>query len=144
MKEAITAVIGRLRGLDLWKVGRAGIVWFQFGSRRTVPTAREGTKEVGEIALHLGCPWRLTGPDGEPQVCDQSEPEVLAGIGSPPLLCSMARAGKGGAFELEFAGGERLKVKPDDPDCEEYWRLFSPYSDEPHFVVGPAGLDQEG
>ena len=144
MKEAITVAIGRLRGLALWSVGRAGIVWFQFGSRWIVPAARGGAKEVGELALHLGCPWRLIGPDSELLACDESEPKVLAGLASPPLHCSTARAWEGGAFELEFAGGERLRVEPDDPDCVEYWRLFSPCSDRPHFVVGPAGIDPEG
>jgi hypothetical protein len=144
MNEAITETLGRLRGQALWSVGRAGVVWFQFGSRRTVRDARGKTKEVGELVMHLNCPWRLLGPEGELLARDDSEPEVLLGLSSPPLLCSMARVGQGGAFELEFAGGERLLVEPEDPDCEEYWRLFSPYSGRPHFVVGPEGNDPEG
>jgi hypothetical protein len=144
MKEAITEAIGQLQGLALWSAGRAGIVWFQFGSRRTVRGLRGKTKEVGELALHLNCPWRLLGPEGKLLACDHSEPEVLAGLASPPLLCSTVRVGQGGAFELEFAGGERLLAEPEDPDSEEFWRLFSPYSGRPHFVVGPAGIDTKG
>jgi hypothetical protein len=40
---------------------------------------------------------------------------------------------------LEFAGGERLQVEPGEPDRLEYWRLFQPGLDRPHFVVGPSG-----
>jgi hypothetical protein len=141
MKEAVSAALGRLTGLPLWGVGRAGVAWFQFGSRRAVQTARGGTKEVGDLALHLACPWRLVGPAGEVLACDESGPEVFTVLGSPPLLCSGVRAWEGGAFELEFAGGERLQVGPGDPHCEEYWRLFQPGSGERHFVVGPAGID---
>jgi hypothetical protein len=49
-----------------------------------------------------------------------------------------------GAFELEFAGGERLLVEPGEPRCEEYWRLFRPGLEQPHFVVGSAGTDPNG
>jgi hypothetical protein len=141
MKEAVSAALGRLLGLPLWGVGRAGIVWFQFGGRRAVLTSRGGTKEVGEFALHLACPWRLVGPAGEVLACDESRPEALAGLGSPPLLCSGIRGWEDGAFELEFAGGERLRVGPGDPHCEEFWRLFRPGSEERQFVVGPSGID---
>lgn len=144
IKERISAALERLLDLPLWSVGRAGIVWFLFGDRRTVLTARGGSKEVGEFALHLGCPWQLIGPAGELLASDDSEPDVLARLASPPLLCSTARSCEGGAFELGFAGGERLHVEPDDPTSEEYWRLFCPYSDQPHLVVGPAGIDPEG
>jgi hypothetical protein len=105
MKDAVSDVLARLMGLPLWGVGRAGIVWFQFGNRRTVPTMKGGTKEVGEFALHLGCPWRLVGRATELLACDESEPEVLAEVTSPPLVCCGVRAGEDGAFEMEFAGG---------------------------------------
>ncbi len=144
MKDAIEEALGRLNGFPLWKVGRASIVWFQFGSRRTVQTARGGAKDVGEFTLHLDCPWELIGPDGELLASDESEPEVLAGLAASPLLCSGIRAGVGGAFELVFAVGERLHVEADNRECEEYWRFFSPYSDQPHFVVGAAGIDPQG
>ena len=144
MNAAIKESIGRLLGLPLWRIGRAGIVWFQFGDRRVVPAVRGGSKEVGEFALHLGCPWRLVGSDGELLASDDSDLDVLAKLASPPFLCSTVRSCEGGAFVLGFAGGERLHVEPDDLECEEYWRLFQPYSGEPHLVVGPAGIDPEG
>lgn len=144
MEKAIEGAIGRLRGLPLWRVGRSGMVWFQFGERRIIPTARGRSKEVGEFALHLSCPWRLVGPDDELLAGDESAAEVLAGLASPPLLCSMARVLEGEDFELGFDGGERLHVEPEDMGFDEYWRLLRPYSGEPHFVVGPAGIDPEG
>jgi hypothetical protein len=144
MKDAVSEALAQLVGLPLWSVGRAGIVWFQFGHRQVVPTRRGGMKEVGEFALHLGCPWRLVGRAAELLAYDESEPEVLAAAASPPLVCCGARAGKDGAFEMEFAGGERLQVEPGEADCVEYWRLFRPASGQRHFVVGPAGIDREG
>jgi hypothetical protein len=94
---------------------------------------------VGDFGLHLDCPWRLLGPAAELLASDESGPDVLAGLASPPLPCSGVLAGEGGAFELEFAGGERLQVEPGEPDRLEYWRLFQPGLDRPHFVVGPSG-----
>jgi hypothetical protein len=45
---------------------------------------------------------------------------------------------------MDFAGGEQLLVEPEGRGCLEYWRLFQPGTDAPHFVVGPAGADPEG
>ncbi len=144
MKAAISEILGRLVGLPLWSVGRAGIEWFHFGRCRIVASIRGGTREVGEFALHLGCPWRLIGRDSELLACHESEPEVLAQLTSPPLVCCGVHAGDDGGFEMVFAGGERLQVEPGDADCLEYWRLFQPGLGQPHFVVGPSGIDPEG
>jgi hypothetical protein len=53
MRQEIEEALGCLLGLPLWRVGRAGIAWFQFGGRRTIPAARGSDREVGEVALHL-------------------------------------------------------------------------------------------
>jgi hypothetical protein len=98
---------------------------------------------VGEFALHVGCPWRLVGPAGELLACDESGPEVLAGLASP-LFCSGVRVGTDGAFDLAFVGVETLVVEPDDRSCEEFWRLFRPASEQPHLVVGSGGIDPTG
>jgi hypothetical protein len=76
--------------------------------------------------------------------CAEAELEVLVGLASLPPFCSGLRVGLAGAFELEFSGGEKLVVEPDDLSCEEYWRLFRPGSEEPHFVVGASGIDLPG
>jgi hypothetical protein len=145
MKEAVLQALSHLKGQPLWAVGRAGsLEWFQFGPRRVVPTLRGGTKEVGQFALHLDCPWRLTGPRGELLPDHQSEPEVLAGLTSPSLLVCGVRAEESGGFDLEFVGGRRLRAEPDEMDRLEYWRLFQPGSGEPHFVMWPSGADSDG
>jgi hypothetical protein len=145
MKQVVAKALSRLKGLPLWRVGRAGsLVWIQLGRRRVVPTCRGGAKEVGELALHLDCSWRLTGPGGELLASDESAPEVLAGLASLSLVCRGMRAGEHGDFELELSGGRRLHVEPVEADCSESWRLLKPYSDLPHFVVGYAGVDPEG
>ena len=59
MREQIQKALDSLVGMALWSSGRAAdLEWFQFGQRRTV-TARNGTKEVGEYALHIQCGWRM-------------------------------------------------------------------------------------
>jgi hypothetical protein len=54
-----------LRGLPLWSAGRAAdMLWLSFGARRPAPTDRRPDREVGEWAVHLECPWRISAPDG--------------------------------------------------------------------------------
>jgi hypothetical protein len=143
VKDAIERALRPLLELPLWAVGRAGsLEWFQFGAPRTVPTFRGGSKEVGEYALHLDCPWRLVGPTGLVVATDQSEPELLAQVGSPPMVCATVSGSDDGGVRLQFAGGWLLVVDPGDPDHLEYWRLFLPGTDEPHVVVGAAGVEE--
>src|SRR5579859_5778257 len=88
MEHATTEALKRLLDLPLWAIGRAGsLEWFQFGSKRIVSTLRGGTKEVGEFALHLDCPWRLTDSAGNSVASDESATEVLAAAASPPITC---------------------------------------------------------
>jgi hypothetical protein len=142
VKNAIERALRPLIGLQLWAVGRAGsLECFQFGDRCTVSTLRGGSKVVGEYALHLDCPWQFVGPAGQVVVTDESDPELLAEVADPPLVCAGASASDDGGAQLRFAGGSRLVVEPGGPDHLEYWRLFRPAAGGPHFVVGPAGIE---
>ena len=142
VKDAIERGLRPLVGLPLWAVGRAGsLKWFQFGDRRTVPALRGGSKEVGEYALHLDCPWHLVGPAGQVAATDESEPELLARLANPPLTCEAVFGSDDGGAGLRFAGGWSLVVEAGGPDRLEYWRLFRPAVGGPHFVVGPAGIE---
>lgn len=59
------------------------------------------------------------------------------------LFVVHAEAGAAGAFHL-FLGNEiSLEVFPDDSFDTEHWRLFRPYIDQPHFVVGGNGILEE-
>ena len=109
---------------------------------RTVPTFGGGSKEVGEYALHLDCPWRLVGPTGLAVATDESEPEELARLGSPPLVCAAVSGSDEGGAGVQFVGGWRLVVEPGDPDDLEYWRLFRPGAEGPHVVVSAAGVEE--
>ena len=106
-------------------------------------TTRGGTKEVGEFALHLQCPWQLLDAAGSLVASYDSTAEELAAVPSLPLFCCGVVVAASGRFILDFCTGETLIVEGDDPDCEEYWRLFRPGSNEPHFVVGSACADRQ-
>jgi hypothetical protein len=142
MEHAITEALERLLNLPLWAIGRAGsLEWFQFGAKRMVSTFRGGTKEVGEFALHLDCPWRLLNSAGNTVASDESTTEVLTAAASPPLTCCGVVVESSGRFSFSFSSGEQLQVEAEVEDCVEYWRLFRPGEQEPHFVVGPAGVE---
>src|SRR5262245_9122580 len=40
------------------------MLWLSFGARRPAPTDRRPDREVGEWAVHLECPWRISAPGG--------------------------------------------------------------------------------
>jgi len=139
---AITNALNRLLGLPLWVIGRAGdLEWFQFGNQRSVPAFWGGTKVVGEFALHLNCPWRLVSAAGSALASNEATLDVLAAAASRPLDCCGVLVESPARFTLEFSTGEKLLVEAVDHDQGEYWRLFRPATQEPHFVVGPAGVE---
>jgi hypothetical protein len=143
-EDAITDVLNRLLNLPLWAIGRAGsLEWFQFGTKRIVPTLRGGKKEVGEIALHVDCPWRLLDAAGNLVASDESAREILSAVASPPLTCCGVSVRSPGHFTVDFLSGEQILVEAVDEECLEYWRLFWPASEKPHFVIGPAGSEAE-
>ncbi len=142
MKEEIERALQALIGLPLWAVGRAGsLEWFQFGGRRTIPNLRGASKEVGEFAIHLDCAWRLVEPSGQVVMTDESQPDLLACLADPPLVCCGVSAAADGSVRMRLSDGRVLVVEPCNADSLEYWRMFRPGTEEPHFVVGPAGIE---
>jgi hypothetical protein len=142
-KAAIELHLKDLVGMSLWAIGRAAsLVWFQFGERHTAKDYRGATKEVGTYALHIDCQWSWR--KGSEVVADNnSDLSELEGLVSTPLTCNGISASDNGSFELRFDNRTRLviSVEPDaDTDADEYWRLFEPELDAPHFVVGPKGV----
>src|ERR1700679_3458625 len=60
LQRSLTA----LKGLPLWGVGGASdLALFEFGDRRTVLSHLGKEKLVGDYALHIQCPWRMTRGD---------------------------------------------------------------------------------
>jgi hypothetical protein len=61
MLERNEGLLKRLIGKRLWAANRAGeMATFQIGDRQTVRKFRGDMVEVGEYALHVQCPWRIT------------------------------------------------------------------------------------
>jgi len=143
MKATIERELSVLIGLPLWAVGRAGsLEWFHFGGHHAVPDRRTQIKDVGDYALHIDCPWSLaTSRYGEVIASDESSREVLAALDHLNLTCDEVIADEHGGFMLHFASGHCLDIVPDDDEAEEFWRLFEPHRDTPHFVVGSEGIE---
>ncbi len=64
MDSDIQRIVSAIVGLPLSALGRAAdLAWFEFGSRRTVLSHLGKEKVVGDYALHIQCPWRITQGD---------------------------------------------------------------------------------
>ncbi len=166
MDQALQALVG----LPLRSMGRAAdLEWFGFGHPREVPKRNGGTKIVEDWALHVQCAWCLTGaqgivtglrdlyvPAGDPNAStegwsplERESPSRLDEITerlvsewavAPPVVW-LASADDLGGVRLELTSGHVLEVWPDDSLPDEYWRLFEPWRDTPHFVVTGNGID---
>jgi hypothetical protein len=53
------------------------------------------------------------------------------------------QAGEVGRLVIELEDGYKLEVLPYDSESGEHWRLFKPFSDEPHLVFSGTGLQTE-
>jgi len=158
--------LSALVGLPLWALGRAAdLAWFEFGDRRTVLGHLGKEKLVGDYALHIQCPWRMTRGDkiitGRGDIfCTPEESEdptpadfdwqkgnrfdrivaVLFDHESRQFAVRGVQAGEVGSFVIELEDGYKLEVFPGDSESGEHWRFFKPYSDEPHLVFTGTGL----
>ena len=167
MREQVQRALEVLNGKALWSSGRAAdLAWFQFGQRRTV-TSHNGTKEVGEYALHLQCAWRITHKDvvvvGDRDLYYPAEEtdKVPEGFNWEELgsnrrdkkiaalfqnetrqfLVRLIEVGEAGSFRLLLDDDYALEVFPDDSRSDEHWRIFEPCIEAPHFVVTGEGLE---
>lgn len=169
MREHIEQAVRVLKGLPLWSAGRAGpIYWFQFGDEYVVPDRHDGTKVVGEYALHVTCEWRIIGvhgivvgladkyfPAGDPydeppdfdedkpgaNRCDERVTAFFATRAGSLLIVEEIWADHTGSLRLTLSDGYVLEVFPSHTLKYEHWRLFRPYVDKPHFVVTGEGID---
>lgn len=160
-KEDIQKALSVLIGESLWASGRAAdLQWFQFGKRRKVKTVRGGEKQVGEYALHIQCPWRITHGDhivvgsGDlyypaleidgPQENfvwdvqganrrDKRITELFQGE-NRQFLVKDIQADQAGRFVVVLDDDHALEVFPDDSLIDEHWRIFKPSEETPHFV----------
>ena len=167
MREEIQKAISVLVGQPLWALGRAvDLAWFEFGQHRTVTGWKNETKEVGDYALHVQCAWRITLGDkvlvgrGDifrpPEESDEPIPadfdwekanrfdkivkEFFENESRQSTVLSVA-AGDAGSFTITLQDGYTIQAFPQDSESGEHWRLFSPCTTKPHFVVTGKGLE---
>jgi hypothetical protein len=168
MKAEIERAIGELVGKELWKFTRAvNMAMFQFGERREIVDAFARKKEVGELALHVQCAWRITeqervlvGSRDLRYPADYREEEIVSEefdwSESPNrldkridlfferkgnLLVESVNVGLAGSFCLPLTGGISLEVFPDNSLALEHWRLFRPGAKGRHFVLSGGGIE---
>ena len=168
MKQEIERALAPLVGLTLWGPARAAnMLSLQAGARRA-QAPDVSTRSVGELALHIFCPWRLIAggrilagagdlftpadPDADLETFDWDAPgatwwdlrvlEAFADDAGPRV--TRVSADDVGGFTLECEGGVRLEVFPSSsasPHVDtEFWRLLRPDGERPHFVVETTGI----
>jgi hypothetical protein len=165
--ESATSV---LIGKPLWICRRAAdMATFQFGRRFETRDFFGRPSKVGEYALHVQCAWRIAEDDhvlvGN---CDLYYPadyehtrgdvlddfdwdhspnrrdKLLAALfegGKREFVVQEVKAGTAGSLHFELSKGLSLDILPNTSLDGEYWRLFRPDKDEPHFVVTGKGLE---
>lgn len=170
MKDEIKAQLSKLIEKPLWGVGRsADLEWFQFGDKHTVPAYGGGAKQVGDYALHIQCAWRIieTGsvvvasqdmyvPADDPveipydfewdvvgaNLCDLRVAELFSRHVPDLPIVTEVRCDDLGGFQVNLSRGITVDVFPDSSRPVEYWRLFQPAEESPHFVVTGAGIER--
>lgn len=157
---SIQNALAPLVGLPLRCIGRAAdLLWVHFGDFREIPDRKGGPRTVGEWALHVQCPWRITRPpsiilargdchytaeNDEPYDWDAGGESRFDRLAAPlnrelessaPRVVAVVVDAVGG-FTLRLDGGFTFEVFPDDSTGSdtEHWRFFRPGVDENHFV----------
>lgn len=163
IEQATAQLIGR----KLWRCLRAvNMAMFDFGEQRKVMDSQGREKEVGELALHVQCHWRIAGEtrvlvgsrdinypaeyseggDIPPEFDWDLEPSRLDKLlrqffeeHAEGLIVENVHVGDAGSLRIALGGNLSLELFPDDSLDGEHWRLFVPVGREPHLVVR-AGL----
>lgn len=134
------------------------MVWLHFGEMREVSVRGGGTNTVGDWAIHVQCPWRISrsgriviayhdfycSPDGVTlhdwhvfgkSRFDSTAIALSAEIGTTPPIVASVQSDDVGGFSVRLSGNYRLDVFPDDSaETSEHWRVFQPGVGTPHFV----------
>jgi hypothetical protein len=145
------------------------MLWLSFGAHVHAPTRLSPERITGEFALHMQCPWRVSGVGGvvagssdmlvpadpDDAAFDSGRPGAALGDAhllrwldahaGAPLLVTGVQIDRCGGFVLQLSEEFAFEVFPDAstaPDDErEQWRLFEPARGTPHFVVSNRGVD---
>lgn len=142
----VVEALRALEGLTFWDGGRgADMKMFAFGSPRLVPR-RNGEVSVGQFALHLQCPWRLTqhgvlitsheditlpvsahsgGASSDSRGgnrCDEAVERLFAASKFSVVGTSCHQLSE---VAIACSDGLALQISVDDASTEQ-WRLFEP------------------
>jgi hypothetical protein len=151
ISEFVEDALAILQGVKLWGATRASEMQvFSFGGRIWRSNRRNQRVAVGEFALHLQCPWRLSrlsriliGSDDWYRNREENPTNVLLKlIEDTPRVITIAADDFGG-FHLEFDRQLRLEVFPAHSERGEYsehWRLLRGRRHD--FVVTGEGIEQ--
>ncbi|GMW03366.1 MAG: hypothetical protein AMXMBFR84_45000 [Candidatus Hydrogenedentota bacterium] len=108
---------------------------------------------MGDFALHVQCAWRFVLQDeiavgSRDHFCNSKSGNTAnilwridSLIADEPHVDRVTHV-SAGAFGLEMQGGlilETFAAMGDQRD-REFWRMFQPCGDTPHFVVGAFGI----
>ena len=158
--------------MPMWAIGRAAdMLWVQFGREVSAPTARDPDRTTGEYALHVQCPWRLSGTAGvvagSNDIYVPADPDIDeadfrwdrpgASIGderlrrwieahaAAPLIVQAVEIDRCGGFVLRLQQDFAFETFPDATstphDIREHWRLLQPGRDARHFVLLNQGVE---
>lgn len=154
----------------MWEPARAAdMLTLQLGEPRVDTSPMGRRREVGEYALHVQCPWRLTEDTrliaGSGDLFTPATPEAdrttfkwdVVGatwwdhqlrefFSNPaPIRVEHIAADPFGGFRLIFSAGVSFEVFPNTSaaphDDSEYWRLLQPGESTEHFVVRATRLE---
>ena len=147
------------------------MLWLQFGRKVSAPTTREPSRMAGEYALHIQCPWRVSGAAGvlagSSDIYVPADPEMdetdfrwdepgnalgderlsrwIGALETAPLVVQTVRVDRCGGFTLELPDEFAFEVFPDATsaphDIREQWRLLRPGEDTPHVVLLNQGIE---
>lgn len=148
----------------------ANMLSLQCGPPRRAPTSRDPHREVGAFAVHVFCPWRLVCAEslvsGSGDLLTPAEPEAdletfdWDKVGATwwdlrlrqffdehaaalPRIERVSADAVGG-FRLHCSGNVVFEVFPSSSAAPqlntEFWRLLSPGTAAPHFVVETTGV----
>ena len=167
MQTAIEQALSPLVGLPFWGAGRASnMEWLQFGER--VMAQKGEPRCIGTWALHISCAWRIR--DFEKIIVASTDYYMRANHVSPldedfdwdvqghnqhdqriksfmegkedSLIVVKATANSVGDVFINLNEKFFLEIFADVSTGDlEYWRLFNPSLDLPHFVVTTLGIE---
>ena len=172
LRDRIAEALSPLVGLPLWGAMRAlNMEMFKFGDRRRCLNRKGEEIEVGDLDLHIACPWRIVGPEGvvvgsrdrhypadedsdwqefdDEKDLARLEARLSAWLDdhrdAPPRV-QRVEADAVGGFRIFLAEGFVLEAFPAGSlrgEYSEHWRLFGPAMGDRHFVVTGYGVEDD-